>query len=61
MVQDEIQLQVDAQILQIFEILRPGDISVDVIADDGETTVKIRAVQAGEDVDGTEGALPFIL
>ena len=56
MVENEVQLQVNALGLQVFDVLPGGHPPVQVVADDGEATVQVRVEQAGQDVKGPEGS-----
>ena len=55
MIEDEVQLQVNALGLQVFDVLPGGHPPVQVVADDGEATVQVRVEQAGQNVKGPEG------
>ncbi len=56
-VQDEVQLQVDAHVLEGLQVLLCGDHPVDAVVDDGEAPVQVGVEQAGENVEGGKGPL----
>ena len=61
MVQDKVQLQIDAQILQPLQVIPGSHGLIQTVIDDGETPVQVGVEEAGQDVEGGKCPPQFFL